>query len=123
MIKANILVANVMKRLREISTEFNNNCAFEVGIPVSYLFLPTTYLFPNINLNVRCSELLHYDCDLKSNIVEYGINSSLITVYIKVDVAFQVMIPMIYESVNNNIEIPLAMEIINGEVPEVLLNM
>ena len=123
MVKANILVANVMKKLREISTDFNNNCEFEVGIPVSYLFLPSSYLFSNINLNVECSELLHYDCDLKSNILEYGINSSLVTVYINVNIAFQVMVPMIYESVNNNIEIPLEMEIINGEVPLVLLNM
>jgi hypothetical protein len=123
MVKANILVGKVMKKLRTISTEFNTDCNFEVKIPVSYLFLPTSYIFPNIKLNVDCSELSYYDCNLKSNIKEYGINSSLITIYIDVEIAFQVVVPMMFESVNNKIEIPIAMEIINGEVPEVLLNL
>ena len=120
--KANQILSDVMNKLKDISEEFNEDGSFVVDIPVSYLFIPSSYLFPNVKVNVETSSLLYYDVKLKSDVKEYGINSSLVSLYLVVDISYQVVVPMMLEIVDNTIEVPLAMEVINGKVPEVLLS-
>ena len=119
--KANLLLSKTMSKLRSISTEFEDN-SFDVMVPVSYLFIPSSYIMPNIKLSVTTSSLLYYDVSLKTDIKEYGINSSLVSLILKVDISYQVIVPLMVEIVDNSIEIPLALEVINGKVPEVLLS-
>lgn len=118
--KANLLVANSMSKLRNIATEFNNNGGFDVNIPISYLFIPNAYFLPNLKVNVETSALLYYDVNLKTNIEEYGINSSLVNLSLVINISYQVIVPLMVKIVDNTIEIPIALEIINGKVPDVL---
>ena len=118
--KANLLVANSMSKLRNIATEFNNNGGFDVNIPISYLFIPNAYFLPNLKVNVETSALLYYDVKLKTNIEEYGINSSLVNLSLVINISYQVIVPLMVKIVDNTIEIPIALEIINGKVPDVL---
>ena len=118
--KANLLVANSMSKLRNIATEFNNNGGFDVNIPISYLFIPNAYFLPNLKVNVETSALLFYDVKLKTNIEEYGINSSLVNLSLVINISYQVIVPLMVKIVDNTIEIPIALEIINGKVPDVL---
>ena len=120
--KANQILSDVMNKLKHISKDFNEDGSFTVDIPVSYLFIPSSYLFPNIKVNVETSNLLYYDVKLKSDVKEYGINSSLVSLYLVVDISYQVVVPMMLEIVDNTIEVPLAMEVINGKVPDVLFS-
>ena len=120
--KANQILSDVMNRLNVISRDFNKDGSFDVDIPVSYLFIPSSYLFPNLKMNVETSNLLYYNCQLKSAVEEYGINSSLVSLTLVIDISYQVIVPMMFEVVNNTIEVPLALEIINCKVPEVLFS-
>ena len=115
--KANQILSDVMYKLKDISKEFNQYGSFEVNIPVSYLFMPSSYLFPKLKINVETSNLLYYDVNLKSDVYEYGINSSLVSLTLVVDIKYQVIVPLMIEVVDNTIEIPLALEVINGKVP------
>ena len=121
--KANFLLANVRSSLGNISNEFNKNNCFSVYVPVSYLFIPSSYILPNIKLDVETSNLLYYDAKLKTDIKEYGINSSIVSLILTIDIKYQVTVPLMFEIVDNTIEIPLAIEVINGKIPEVLLNI
>ena len=76
--KANLIVSNAMKRLRTLSTDFNGNNSFTVSVPASYLFVPNAYFLPDIKISVETGSLLYYDVKLKTDIKEYGINSSLV---------------------------------------------
>lgn len=120
--KANRILGDVMIKLKDISEDFNKGGSFDVDIPASYLFIPSSYLFPNVKVHVETSSLLYYDVKLKSDVKEYGINSSLVSLYLVVDISYQVVVPMMLEVVDNTIEVPLAMEVINGKVPEVLFS-
>ena len=119
---ANKVVSDSMTKLRKISTEFNQNASFDVSVPVSYLFIPQAYFLPNIKLNVETSGLLYYDVALKTSVTEYGINSSLVNLSLIINISYQVIVPLMIEIVDNSIEVPIALEIINGKVPEVLFN-
>ena len=120
--KANLVVGKVMNRLSKLATKFNENCAFDIEIPVNYLFMPSSYFLSNVKMKVDCSSLLYYEVKLVSDVSEYGINSSLVSLSLAISINYQVMIPFIYKDVSNHVEIPLALEIINGEVPEVLFS-
>ena len=87
------------------------------------MFIPSSYILPNIKLNVETSKLLYYEASLKTDIKEYGINSSMVSLILTIDIMYQVMVPLMYQIVDNSIDIPLAIEVINGNIPEVLLNI
>ena len=118
--KANLLVANSMSKLRNISDTFNSSGGFEVEVPLTYLFIPNAYFLSNIKINVQTSALLYYDVKLKTDIKEYGINSSLVNLSLVINISYQVIVPLMVRVVDNSIEVPVALEIINGKVPEVL---
>lgn len=118
--KANLILSNTMSSLKNISDNFNENGKFNVDVPVSYLFIPSSYIFPAVKINVETSQLLYYEAKIKSDVKEYGINSSLVSLILTIDIKYQVTIPMMLEIVENSIDIPLAIEVINGKVPEVL---
>lgn len=120
--RANLLLSNTMDLLKDISSNFNKESSFKVDIPISYLFTDTAYFFPSISLNVETSTLLYYEAKIKTDIKEYGINSSLVSLFLTVDIKYQVIVPLMFEVVENTIDIPLAIEVINGKIPDGLFN-
>lgn len=118
--KAHVLLSNTMSVLKEIANEFNQESSFKVDIPISYLFINTAYLLPSIKLNVETSSLLFYNASLKTDVKEYGFNSSLVSLILSVDIKYQVIVPLMFEVVDNTIDIPLSIEVINGKIPDVL---
>ena len=120
--KANLILSNVRSSLEKISNDFNNQ-EFTIFIPASYLFIPSSYILPNIKLNVETSKLLYYEASLKTDIKEYGINNSMVSLILTIDIMYQVTVPLMYQIVDNSIDIPLAIEVISGKIPEVLLNI
>lgn len=118
--KANIILNDVRSKLDNLVETFNNDCDFKVDIPVNYLFIPSSYFLSNVTLDVDCSNIISYEAKLVSDIKEYGINSSLVSLIVAIDIKYQVVIPFIYSDIISYVEIPLALEIINGEVPDVL---
>lgn len=118
--KANIILNDVRSKLDDLVETFNNDCDFKVDIPVNYLFIPSSYFLSNVTLDVDCSNIISYEAKLVSDIQEYGINSSLVSLVVAIDIKYQVVIPFIYSDIISYVEIPLALEIINGVVPDVL---
>lgn len=120
--KANLIVSKTMKKLGVVADNFNEDCRFDIEVPINYLLSQSSYFLSDVTLKVDCSSLLLYDVKLVSDIKEYGINSSLVSLSLAINIGYQIIIPFIYKDVSNYIEIPLVLEIINGRVPDVLFN-
>ena len=56
---------------------------------------------------------------LKTKVKDYGINSALIEVYIKVSLSEEILIPYVKKKINNNCEILLSSQIVEGVVPSI----
>ena len=56
--------------------------------------------------------------NVETKVSNYGINSSLIQVFVKVEVTEEVIIPFQTKTIKVVNEIPVAMKVINGKVPE-----
>ena len=86
-------------------------------IPIGVIFKNS--LLSNIGPNIPIK--LHYIGDINSNITtkitQYGINNAMLEVGIKMEVVAKIIFPFTSKNVNLTCNIPLAIKIIQGRVP------
>ena len=68
-------------------------------------------------LKVEMYPVGSFASDIVTNIEEYGINNTLLTISIKIDIMFDTIIPLNKQTINVNCEVPILVQIIQGEVP------
>lgn len=60
--------------------------------------------------------------NLDTKITEYGINNALLEIFITIDVTTQINIPFVSKEVNMSTEVPIAIKLIQGIIPEYYIN-
>lgn len=60
--------------------------------------------------------------DIETKVTDYGINNVVIEVVVKVEVYEQVILPFGAKKVTINTEIPIALKLIQGEIPSYFFN-
>ena len=71
---------------------------------------------PRIPINLEI--ISSVNPNLKTEVTEYGINNSLIEVYIHVIVDVKMILPMYANTMQIVVVVPLAVKLIQGEVPK-----
>lgn len=76
-------------------------------------------LFSNIGpkIPIKIQLLGTVKGNIKTDIEEYGINNSVVSIKIVIDVTEQVVLPITSEQVHVTIEIPIATKLIQGKIP------
>lgn len=78
------------------------------------------------NLGPKIPVRFHLIGDVVSNVgtntKEYGINNALIEIYVHIEVQIQVLLPLLSKKVKVETDIPIALKLINGEVPRYYQN-
>jgi sporulation protein YunB len=77
-------------------------------------------LGPNLSINIR--PIGSVECDVITNYDHYGINNTLLTINIQAKVLFATLIPFQKDEVEVVTEIPIVVQIIQGEVPRYYYN-
>lgn len=102
---------------QELSKNINNYEYNKVSIPLGIIFSEILFSNSKVGLSIRIKPISSYVTDIESKVEEYGINNSLIQVNVVVKVNIEALIPLndqVYEVVTH---IPIAMIILEGEVP------
>ncbi len=111
-------INKILKEVNEeLSTNINNYKYNEISIPLGIIFSEVLFGDSQIGLNIKIRPISSYVTDIESKVEEYGINNSLIQVNIVAKVNIEALIPLnnqVYEVVTH---IPVAMIILEGEVP------
>lgn len=55
--------------------------------------------------------------DVKSEVIPYGINNSLIKIYVEVNLSSMIVLPFQSKKINNNSKILIGMKVIEGKIP------
>lgn len=91
----------------------------------SYFYIPSGIIFNTTMLNnigpripINLEIISSVNPNLKTEVTEYGINNSLIEVYINVIVDVKMILPMYSNTMKIVVVIPLAVKLIQGEVPK-----
>lgn len=102
------------KRLKEINDQ--NGVIAKTKI-FSYTNSPfLSQIGPSIP--IRYKSLQHVSSDVKYSIEEYGINHVMVDVYIMLSIHIKVASPFVQDEFVKEIKFPLALEIIQGEIPQ-----
>ena len=87
--------------------------------------IPTGVIFNNSilsNLGPKIPIRLHYFGNINSNITtkvtQYGINNALIEIGIHIEVNAQIVLPHLIKKIKINSDMPIAIKMIQGKVPE-----
>lgn len=91
----------------------------------SYFYIPSGIIFNTTILNnvgpripINLEIISSVNPNLKTEVTEYGINNSLIEVYINVIVDVKMILPMYSNTMQIVVVVPLAVKLIQGEVPK-----
>ena len=91
----------------------------------SYFYIPSGIIFNTTMLNnigpripIDLEIISSVNPNLKTEVTEYGINNSLIEVYINVIVDVKMILPMYANTMQIVVVLPLAVKLIQGEVPK-----
>lgn len=88
-----------------------------VTVPIGVIFDNT--ILSNIGPSIPIR--LHYIGDVSSNITtkinQYGINNAMVEIGVKLEMTAQIILPFIIDKITIECEIPLAIKIIQGSVP------
>ena len=105
------IISIVSKRI--ISLENKEIYRVPLGVALNNTFL--TNLLPKIPIRIQL--LGNVNGGIKTNVSNYGINTSLIEVSINIDVSMQVILPFQSDSVSINMNVPLAVKLVQGKIP------
>lgn len=94
----------------------------EYKVPVGSLF--NDALFNNKGPKIKIVFTLSNElsANLNNKITPYGINNAIVETFININLKFKIVIPMSSKKINSTFSIPIAIKIIEGEVPEYYIN-
>jgi len=100
--------------------DYRGGIIFEVPIGIASNNFILANLGPKIPIKLSITGEI--ESNISTSVVEYGINSALITLYINIQVSEQILMPFITKKITINQKIPLSISIINGKIPNYYLN-
>lgn len=90
-----------------------------VEIPLGYFFSRNYFLANGVRIPINLEVLGSHSIDFSSEVVEYGINNSVIEVSLIIELEIQIFIPFQEKTIESTSKIPLSLEIISNDVPNV----
>lgn len=131
---SNMIKSNIFEYLEDLENgnmeKIKNTMLFSSRIKEGIIFeIPSGVVFDNIvlaNLGPKVPVKLNMVgdilTDIKTKVTDYGINNVVIEVVIKVEVYEQVILPFGSKKITINTEIPIALKLIQGEIPSYFFN-
>ena len=108
----NNITNNILNKLKDI----DNNIIYKVPLTYSYNNTFLTNISPKIP--VRIHPIGYINSNIKTKVTDYGINNALLEVYIEITVTVQVVLPLISNKVDTTLNVPIAIKLIKGDIPE-----
>ena len=112
--------------LRLVEEGKYNELKSKFNIGEEYFFVPSGIIFKNTLLSsigpkipINLKYIGNVTSNIKTDVKEYGINNSLITISVEINVEMLVVLPFSSDYINITNLVPLTIKMINGEVPQV----
>ena len=124
----NVLIntAQVNKILALVNESLESNITKlgeeQIRLPISIILGETIFTKIGPDITLRILPIGKYECDVISNVSEYGINNSLFEIYINVKLNIETIIPLKRNQASVECKIPLVMQVVQGEVPRYYYN-
>jgi len=120
--QVNKITSEISENLGNMMRNINERDFDNLYLPMGIILSDT--LFSNLgpNINIRIYPVGSIIVDILSDCEHYGINNSLLTIYVKVRIIFAAVIPFQRSEVEVQAHLPLIVQIIQGVVPRYYFN-
>lgn len=100
-----------------LSLKDNNKDGIVLEVPSG--LITNNYLLSNLGpkIPIKISLTGEYESFVSSEVVEYGINNAMVTIYINIRVSEQVTLPFLSNKITVENKIPIFMSLVNGTIP------
>lgn len=116
------LVNNILNDAYNVMDEvFNNHLEeyfVDLEIPLGTLVSKSIFSGMGPNIKIPITPVGSYKLDILTNTISYGINNSLIELYLKINVDIEALIPLQKEKFPTETKIIILSQVIQGEVPK-----
>ena len=89
----------------------------KIEIPLGYFFGIKYFLADGVKIPIELEVIGNQNIQLRTNTLSKGINTTIIEIYLDISIDIQVVIPFQSKITKTCTKIPLAMEIMNNEIP------
>lgn len=123
LVKLNKRIYNDLKKFEKGEYNIDNslieNKNYIYKIPFS--LITNNYILSNIGpkIPMKASIIGNVISNIETLVTPYGINNSLLKIYIKVEVSIRLVLPLISETIKVTDDVPVLIKVINGVVPDV----
>lgn len=116
--KINEIRNNVILYTDEAINKINAHSDFDViEVPFGYFFGIKYFLANTVKIPISLEVIGNQDVEVKIDTLSRGINTTIIEIYLDVSIDVQVVIPFQDNVTTTKTKIPLALEIMNNEIP------
>ena len=113
------MFGEVLHKANSIMEDNINDFAIEnVFIPYSLILSELFFTDSKLGINVKIRPVSSFETDIVSNLEEYGINNSVLTINLYVKMNVDILIPFNKKTVVVENYIPIAMLVLSGDIPD-----
>ncbi len=102
---------------RAIATINEHEDLKKIKIPAGYLIGLKYFFVDGFEVPIQMQVIGNQDVELKTNTISKGINTTIIEIYLDISVNVQVVIPFQNQITVTSTQIPLAIEVMNNDIP------
>ncbi len=114
----NLVRSNVSKYLVDCVNEINDGKTFEtIELPLGYFFGLNYFFSKSIKVPIDLEVVGNQEVDIEKNIESYGLNTTVLQINLAISLNIRSVIPFQNNIIETKINIPIALEILNNDIP------
>ena len=114
----NYLRSNIAEYILECINEINDGDDFKsIELPLGYFFGRNYFLSNGIKVPIELEVIGYQDVFIEKNVETLGLNTTILEINLVVELSIRSVIPFQTDVINSKSSIPLALEILNKDIP------
>lgn len=114
----NYLRSNIAEYIVMCITEINDGDEFKsIELPLGYFFGRNYFLSNGIKVPIELEVIGYQDVFIEKNIETIGLNTTILEINLVVELNIRSVIPFQTDVINSKTSVPLALEILNNDIP------
>ncbi len=105
-------------KLNNLNLEYLNQNNLIYKVPIGIVYNIPAFVDISAKIPFKISFLSNVESNINTKIKEYGINNSLIEIYLKIILNIQVILPFSANKIKVTKEIPIDSRIVQGKIPQ-----
>lgn len=101
-----------------LSEDILDDTLHELVLPLGYVVSPTLFANKGPKIKIQIRPIGAYNADIYTDVSSYGINNSLIEVYLLIQIDIEALLPLQPKSFVSETKIYLVSQIIQGTIPK-----